>query len=210
MARVLPVYDILLLFKRSRNRHGHYSERDMERKEFILDACKYGLCGCAGLSFLAGSDMVARAGAAQAPDNPDWRIDFMQDRYKDLLYILNDTLDKVTFIAVLEKLGSKCGDAFADKYRNNPEGFFGFIKGLWAESVDYDKEKGVIRVNEKVRTTCNCPFIRERQAPDILCNCSLGTQKRIYESLFGRPVDVTLEKSVLRGDERCSFTIRLL
>ena len=138
------------------------------------------------------------------------RIDFMQSRYKDLIYILNDTLDKDTFIAILKQLGSKCGDEFANKYKNDPEGFFNFIKSLWADTVDYDKEKGIIRVNEKIRNTCNCPFVREKEAPGILCNCSLGTQKRIYESLFGRPVNVTLEKSVLRGDERCSFTIQLL
>ena len=134
----------------------------------------------------------------------------MQNRYRDLINILNDTLDKETLVVVLEKLGSKCGDDLAQKYKNDPEGFFNFIKSLWADTVDYDKEKGIIRVNERVRNTCNCPFVKGKDAPEILCNCSLGTQKRIYESLFGRPVHVTLNKSVLRGDERCSFTIQLL
>jgi len=44
-------------------------------------------------------------------------------------------------------------------------------------------------VNEKIRKTCNCPFIREKAAPEILCNYSLGTQKRKYESLFDRQVN---------------------
>jgi hypothetical protein len=178
----------------------------MDRKDFLKNTCKYGLCGCIGMSFLTGSEILANSN----DDKQDWRIDFMQNRYKDLVYILNDTLDKDTFIAVLNKLGSKCGDDFANKYKNNPEGFFIFIKSLWAETVDYDKENGIIRVNEKIRNTCNCPFIRGKEAPEILCNCSLGTQKRIYESLFDREANVTLEKSVLRGDERCSFTIQLL
>jgi len=182
----------------------------MERKEFINSACKLGLCGCFGMSYLNGIELLANPKNLQEDDKPDWRIDFMQNRYKDLIYILNDTLDEETFIAVLNKLGSKCGDDLANKYKNNPEGFFNFIKSLWVDTVDYDKEKGIIKVNEKIRNTCNCPFIRDKEAPGILCNCSLGTQKRIYESLFGRPVNVTLEKSVLRGDERCSFTIQLL
>jgi predicted ArsR family transcriptional regulator len=182
----------------------------MERTDFLKNACKYGLCGCIGMSILTGSDVFANSESTQDADKPDWRIDFMQSRYRDLIYILNDTLDKDTFIAVLKKLGSKCGDDFANKYKNNPEGFFNFIKSLWADTVDYDKEKGIIRVNEKIRNTCNCPFVRAKEAPGILCNCSLGTQKRIYESLFGRQVNVTLEKSVLRGDERCSFTIQLM
>lgn len=182
----------------------------MERKEFLKSACTYGLCGCVGLSFLNSGSALANSKSVSAGEESDWRIDFMQSRYKDLLYILNDTLDKETFIKALNKLGAKCGEDFANKYKNDPEGFFKFIKSNWAESVDYDKEKGTITVNELVRKDCNCPFIPKKDAPDILCNCSLGTQKKIYESLFGRPVHVTLNKSVLRGDERCGFTIQLL
>lgn len=140
----------------------------------------------------------------------DWWIDFMQNRFRDLIYILNETLEEETFIKALHQLGAKCGEDFAKRYKNDPEGFFTFIKSLWADTIDYDEEREIIKVNEKVRDTCNCPFIPMKDAPAILCNCSIGTQKKIYESLFERPVSVTLEKSVLRGDERCSFIIKLL
>ena len=182
----------------------------MKRNEFLKSACTSGLCGCVGLSFLTGNKIFADSASIKGDDKQDWRIDFMQNRYKDLITILNNNLDDEKFITILKQLGSKCGDEFANRFKNDPDGFFNFIKGLWADTVDYDKEKGIITVNEKVRNTCNCPFIRGKEAPAILCNCSLGTQKRIYESLFGRPVKVTLNKSVLRGDERCSFTIQLL
>jgi predicted hydrocarbon binding protein len=182
----------------------------MERKDFFKSACTYGLCGCFGMSFLAGNSILANSKIKKSEEKSDWRLDFMQDRYRDLIYILNDTVDKDTLIGVLKQLGAKCGEYFANKYKNDPEGFFAYIKSNWAESVDYDKEKGIVTVNEKVRDTCNCPFIRKKDAPAILCNCSLGTQKKIYESLFSRPVSVTLNKSVLRGDERCSFTMQLL
>ena len=33
-------------------------------------------------------------------------------------------------------------------------------------------------------------------------------QKETYESIIGKPVEVTIEESVLRGGERCSFTIK--
>ena len=181
----------------------------MDRKNFLKSACSYGLCGCIGMSFITGSSVPAESNNSQTGEE-DWRIDFMQTRYSQLLYILNETIEKDDFIKVLNQLGAKCGEDFAIRYKDNPEVFFEFIKSMWAESVEYDKEKGIVKVNERVRETCNCPFIKEKEAPAILCNCSLGTQKRIYESLFGRPVDVTLEKSVLRGDERCSFTIQLL
>ena len=182
----------------------------MERKEFIKSACKYGIYGCFGMSVLKGGSVLASYNNSQKEENENWRIDFMQDRFRDLIYLLDESVEKEDLIKVLNQLGAKCGEDFAIKYKNDPEGFFAFIKSLWAESVEYDKEKGIIKVNEKVRNTCNCPFIREKDAPSILCNCSLGTQKKIYESLFNRPVNVTLEKSVLKGDERCSFTIELL
>jgi hypothetical protein len=181
----------------------------MKRTEFLKSACTYGLCGCMGVSFLTGSKLFA-ADKANGDNEPDWRISFMQTRFHDLITILNDNLDKETLIPMLKQLGSKCGDTFANDYKNNPEGFFNFIKGMWADSVDYDSEKGIIKVKEKVRDSCNCPMVKEKEAPGILCNCSLGTQKRIYESLFNRKVNVTLESSILRGDERCSFTIQLL
>ena len=178
----------------------------MKREEFLKNACSYGLCGCVGLSFLTDKLPLG----SQDENKQDWRIDFMQNRYKDLITILNNSLDKDAFISILKQLGSKCGDEFANRFKNNPDGFFEFIKGLWADTVEYNKETGVIKVNEKIRDTCNCPMVRGKDAPAILCNCSLGTQKRIYESLFNRPVQVTLNKSVLHGDERCSFTIQLL
>ncbi len=181
----------------------------MKREEFVKSAC-YGVCACVGLSFLTGITLLAGSSNSQGGDKPDWRIDFMQNRYKDLIAILNDSVDKDILIPILKQLGSKCGDEFANRFKNDPEGFFRFIKDQWADTVDYDKEKGVIKVNERVRDSCNCPFVRGKEAPAILCNCSLGTQKRIYESVFNQPVNVTLEKSVLRGDERCSFTIQLL
>jgi len=182
----------------------------MERKDFLKSACTYGLCGCMGLSFLTGNSVSANSKSTQSEEESDWRIDFMQNRFRDLIYILDESLDKETLNKVLNQLGAACGENFANNYKNDPEGFFDFIKSLWADTVDYDKEKGIIKVNEKIRDTCNCPFIRAKDAPEILCNCSLGTQKKIYESVFGQPVSVTLEKSVLRGDERCSFIIQLL
>lgn len=188
----------------------------MDRKKFLKSACSYGLCGCFGLSLISCSPESSESAESQNDQNDqneeeeDWRVEFMQSRYRVLLNSLDETLDEETIAEILGRVGAKCGEGYANEYKNDPEGFFSFIKSEWAESVDYDKEAGIITVNELVRDNCNCPFIPKKDAPAILCNCSLGTQKKIYESLFSRPVSVTLNKSVLRGDERCSFTIQLL
>jgi hypothetical protein len=182
----------------------------VKRDEFLRNACLYGVCGCFGASLLTSQTLLADSSEARDDDTQDWRIDFMQKRYRELLRLLQERLDTETLIGVLNELGKKCGDDFAVRFKNDPEGFFTFIKSMWADTVEHDIEKGTITVNEKVRNTCNCPFVKGKEAPAILCNCSLGTQQRIYESLFGREVKVTLNKSVLHGDERCSFTIQLL
>jgi predicted hydrocarbon binding protein len=184
-------------------------EKGIKRKDFLKHACTVGLCGCMGMLLHSSSSASTDSNANEKDSKSDWRIDFMQSRFKNLIEILNNDLDEKTLIPILNQLGSRCGEDFANKYRNNPDGFFTFIKNLWVESVTIDEVKGEIRVNEKTRDNCNCPFINKKEAPDILCNCSIGTQKRIYESLYARPVDVTLVSSVLKGDERCSFTIKL-
>jgi len=63
----------------------------MERKDFLKNACKYGVCGCIEMSFVTGTEVSANEKSTQSDNKPDWRIDFMQSRYKDLIYIHNDT-----------------------------------------------------------------------------------------------------------------------
>jgi hypothetical protein len=142
----------------------------MNRNEFLKYACKYGLCGCVGMSFLTGNVTLANAENSGDNDEPDWRIDFMQSRFKNLIDILDDSLDDDTLIPVLNQLGAKCGDDFAIRYKENPQGFFDFMKSLWADTVDYDEKQGIIKVNEKVRETCNCPFVKKKEARAILFN----------------------------------------
>lgn len=41
------------------------------------------------------------------------------------------------------------------------------------------------------------------------CWCSVGYVQEIHERVFGRPVNVELVESVLRGNPRCRFRITL-
>jgi len=55
---------------------------------------------------------------------------------------------------------------------------------------------------------CLCPMA-EAQRPGTIsatyCLCSVGYVKEMHERTLGRPVDVTLVDSVLRGGRRCKF-----
>jgi predicted hydrocarbon binding protein len=178
----------------------------MDRREVLKQSCCMGVCSCLGLA------QLAQAAPGETPPKPglqDGQIEFMRMRLQNLLEIVAATLDEPARANVLGKLGRQCGREMAEKFKGNPEGFWTYAKTLWIDRVEYDKEKGIVRVFEKERTRCNCPLAAFMKVPKGLCLCSLGTQQAIYESLFNQPVKVKQEESVLQGAKRCSFTITL-
>lgn len=62
---------------------------------------------------------------------------------------------------------------------------------------------------------CHCPLartaIRDRKPhiPPIFCYCSGGYEKVGFDVIFGEPVEVELLESVLKGDARCRFAIKI-
>ena len=58
---------------------------------------------------------------------------------------------------------------------------------------------------------CYCHKIKgfEGDIPDNYCCCSVGWVKEMFEQALGRPVEVKLETSVLRGDETCRLRVLL-
>jgi predicted hydrocarbon binding protein len=58
---------------------------------------------------------------------------------------------------------------------------------------------------------CYCHKIKgfEGDIPDNYCYCSVGWVKEMFEQALGRPVEVKLEASVLRGDESCRLRVLL-
>jgi predicted ArsR family transcriptional regulator len=75
--------------------------------------------------------------------------------------------------------------------------------------VTYDREKGVITVVGPERGDCFCPLIDCKYTPKSACNCSLGWQQHVYETVLGKKVQVELKESVLRGGKRCVFVVRV-
>jgi hypothetical protein len=41
------------------------------------------------------------------------------------------------------------------------------------------------------------------------CYCSCGWYRQLFEALLERPVSVELQSSIIQGDERCAFLIRV-
>jgi predicted hydrocarbon binding protein len=41
------------------------------------------------------------------------------------------------------------------------------------------------------------------------CTCSRGWAKALFEEALGRPVEVIMEESIVKGDKQCKFRIVL-
>jgi predicted hydrocarbon binding protein len=109
-------------------------------------------------------------------------------------------------------MGRTCAKENADeflKFKDNPEGFLEDMKQKWAERTEYDKGTKTIRVIGRKQETCFCPFVDKSMTPKEFCNCSIGFNKEAFETILGKPVDVKIEESILRGGERCSFVINV-
>jgi len=116
---------------------------------------------------------------------------------------------------MLLECGIECSKAFglfqaAEKTRNEIEDknnidlLFNTFKEKHYNTPRLYKEGNTIFLEY---SECYCPMVKEGVNNPFLCNCTIGYTKGVYETLFGKPVDVNLLQSVLRGDKICKQTI---
>jgi len=186
----------------------------MKRKEF-LKSCT-GMCSCAAFGLLAPGDAKAQSAAA-APENPEAaalgrKLDAVQTRFAELMGILNRELDAPARERILRSLGGSCAEHYKDmflKYKNNLRGFLDYARKEWAEEASFDEKTGVVRVVDR-SPKCVCPLVKQGATPGEFCQCTIGWQTAAYSTITGKPVEVELVDSILRGGRRCSFRIRIV
>lgn len=180
----------------------------MNRRHFVRD-CTLGACVCTAASALAPIATLA-ADNAPAPQN-DWRLGFVQSRYAKLVEVLSQRLGEAETTATLRALGRRCAEGLPQlkEHPGDVDGFIADFGAKYGETITYDRERGVVTVVGPERTACFCPLVDTLKCPKIVCDCSLGWQQQVYETLLGRPVEVTLKESVVRGGTRCIFEVRI-
>ncbi len=186
----------------------------MKRKDFFKSIGKYGLCSCAAFTVFSYDNIYAASDdQEQQIKNLEWKLGFIQKRFAKLLEIIDNSLEESEKGEILEKMGRECAKEFkesAENYKGNLEGYLNEIMSQWVEKAEYDKEQGIVRIIDKKRETCFCPFIdKSLITSGTMCYCSVGWQKEMYETISGKPVNVKVTESVLRGGERCSFEIAM-
>jgi predicted hydrocarbon binding protein len=177
----------------------------MNRKEFLRASC--GLCGCMGVALAAGP--------ASATDAEQEQLGAVLRRFAWFIEAVGQTLEPASQARLLEGVGRRCAQEYAgpliSKHRGNLDGLLADALKLWAERVDFDRQGGTIRVIDKERAACGCPLVKQPPLTgDTLCQCSRGFQKELYGQVAGRPVEVTVDRALLRGDDHCEFTVRFL
>ncbi len=176
----------------------------MKRSEFVK-CCMAGVCGCAVSSLLP-----AQAAVNPETDELKWKMNFVHQRFAKLVQILRDNLDEQTRNKVFENLGRECARQFSgltEKHRGDIRGFLAAIQQQWAAATEYDAKTGAIRVIDK-SSTCTCALVNQSMTPGDFCHCTIGWQKHAYSTVLGKPVEVEVEESILRGGKHCIFRIR--
>ncbi len=127
-------------------------------------------------------------------------------------------LDSKTGKEILYNCGKECSKSFrrfqdAEKTRNevkdknNIDELFNTFREKYYNTTRLYKEGNVIYLEYE---QCYCPMVQEGMVNNpFLCNCTIGYTKGVYETLFGKTVEVNLLQSVLRGDEICKQTITI-
>lgn len=177
----------------------------MDRKEFLKNACGLGVCGCVLSALGAGEPVLA-----QAVDAPDQRLVFARYQLAKMLGFMASEAPAEACARILEKTGRECAKLgqLPGMFKNNPEGYFAAAKKNWGTDFAWDREKGVITV-AVAEGPCGCPMVDSRRTPAVWCNCSVGYQKETFETIFGRPVGVSLKESKLGGGRRCVFEVKV-
>jgi len=149
--------------------------------------------------------------AEEVPD-PGARREIMQERSCRFVEEFGDA-----DIAKLRDLYRETGSAEAvvRSMRENPDRFgTPFIEGGAIVEIRRPRDPAAYAAattpREKRIAACYCPLVREidGKLPLEYCDCSAGWYKGIYEGIFGVPVNVTVEESLLSGGGGCRFAIR--
>ena len=132
-----------------------------------------------------------------------------------MMDVLDRQVDEPKRWAIMEACGRQCiGASILDRARQ-----------LQQEASDLDdllarlNEAHIggghfIRQGEVIHADydrCYCGSVsqsRERFSATY-CHCSCGWYRQLFETLLKKPVEVDLLSSILQGDERCQFLIRI-
>lgn len=85
---------------------------------------------------------------------------------------------------------------------------------IFVQKIPYNQE-GYAKaktLEEKKKNYCHCSLVRNHLNEGIsptFCNCSAGWYQQYWEGILGKPIQIQILKSLVRGDDVCEFKIYL-
>lgn len=165
-------------------------------------------------TYLSGDlleDLVDRARAYEGLTTPRQKAGCVGA----LMAALDQAVDEVTRQAIMQACGRAClGASTLERARRLARGAED-IDDLLAQMNAAHLGGGHLRregdVIHAAYDRCYCGSVSKTRAPisPTYCQCSCGWFQQLFEGLLGQPVEVVLDRSVIRGAPRCEFRILL-
>lgn len=203
------------------------SDKSMGRKQFLASV---GLCGMGSCTCILGgraASLFAQESKSEAPQQAkkprsQERIDFAEKWVTRFFDVLDANLDpetrkkimlangRVCFLEWIKETGQQIKpvslERFADWVKSNVKDETYRVEG----NTIYMQYTSAAETGQPSKEgACLCPFVESKPAglSPTYCLCSVGYVKVMHELRFGRPVEVELLDSVLKGGKRCKFKI---
>jgi hypothetical protein len=203
------------------------SDRSMNRKQFLGTV---GLCGMGSCSCILGGKAASLLAQEPKPDAPQptkkarsqERIEFAEKWVTRFFDVLDANLDQETRKTIMMANGRVCFLEWVKETGKQIkpvtlEQFAAWVKAnVKDDTYRVDGNTVYMQYTSAAETgqpskegACLCPFIESKPAglSPTYCLCSVGYVKVMHEMRFGRPVEVELLDSALKGGKRCRFKI---
>jgi hypothetical protein len=203
----------------------------IDRKHFVA-ALGAASCMCAAVSGMRAA--LAEEPPPAPPSKPGERtperavkrMEFVDGWVKRFFDVVDHTLDPEVRNRLMEANGAACFAAYAGPpaHPPGPDALARFTAWI----ADKGAASGYAMDGNTISFTylgsaetgqaapagvCLCPMVEAQSAGSIsptYCLCSVGYVREMHRRLLGRPLQVELVDSVLKGAQRCSFRITLV
>lgn len=127
---------------------------------------------------------------------------------------IDEQTDEATCAKILERCGRDCTpESLIEKARR----IYRKRKDVGAFLAEFSEVFEAIQVEDDaiyvVYPRCFCEQIAgvaPEEVPDAYCNCSRGWIMELFERATGQRVEVMPLETIVRGDDRCRFSVRFL
>jgi len=186
----------------------------MNRKQFLKDSLKLGVCSSA-CYVLDAVDLPAAPSSEQKTEPPkDFEKEFVQNFLSDLMETIDSELDEKTKVKIMAGCGRGCFRRFSFKQdlAKQGEGSLEKLIDAYKKNFEIWKDGDLVHIRYgEVSKICYCPAARYRppRPNDIHCNCTRATHQTIFETALGRPFQVDILETLRRGGKTCHFVVHL-